>query len=702
MQRTKKIKRQRRLKDKKEYMTFCINRMSEIVKHMYECDVTGVEVLKYEEAFDQWFQLVNEKDSEKLLSLSERQEFICLEYEYELLQCYKYSSDSVMREQCLKYFIEIVNQVFQHQRMDVLVNKIFMVPEIAVKDHINILKEYGKKNTPQISWIWEAFGKEFLNRKNYILSNECYWAALDGYIKIADSMDRALIFFTFYDGQSELYISDLIYRIYDTTAAFGLWNEAEKNFTERQNKLSKYQYFNFHYAAILYNCSYREEEREEQVIKLNKALAFLDRIDDDDKIEEIFEIKCASLYDLERYEEVINCCKKAVDKYSNISELGRTRSFAFRADITLLNKYSLENQPLKANIVLADGASHLEHIPLSAMDSAKMYIPIFQFYEKIKLSVENISEVCILLMDLLRQTNYLKKVLVFYDNGKQLGYYTTLSSLFYLLSDEKGDVRYRLSIFDARHMNDPNEGQVLEQYFNSRITQKIKLDSYHQKRQSFRKTFVFLKSFTTKMDSLPMWVQYANDGRGCLITINPDMFSVGDKMVKSKKFSFLNDLFTEDDYHLYNVAYFNGIDFITSEGKVVTTEVDEIRSIYEKIIFWYEQERKDDIEVELFQAIDNILSRAKYLIKRDDYNNEDEIRVMFFRTGNEGDIEQTGIEREALPKVYIHSTVETQIKEIVLGPKIRNGYDIVPYIYKQLEKMYQEKIQITQSGIEYV
>lgn len=45
----------------------------------------------------------------------------------------------------------------------------------------------------------------------------------------------------------------------------------------------------------------------------------------------------------------------------------------------------------------------------------------------------------------------------------------------------------------------------------------------------------------------------------------------------------------------------------------------------------------------------------------------------------------------------------TIIKEIILGPKIGNGYDKVPYMYWKLQRMSEGKdIRISQSSIEYV
>ena len=68
------------------------------------------------------------------------------------------------------------------------------------------------------------------------------------------------------------------------------------------------------------------------------------------------------------------------------------------------------------------------------------------------------------------------------------------------------------------------------------------------------------------------------------------------------------------------------------------------------------------------------------------------------REGSERDIKETAPQESGIPRIFINLKIETKIKRIILGPKIGNGYDKVPYIYLKLNK----KIPIVQSEIEYV
>ncbi len=115
------------------------------------------------------------------------------------------------------------------------------------------------------------------------------------------------------------------------------------------------------------------------------------------------------------------------------------------------------------------------------------------------------------------------------------------------------------------------------------------------------------------------------------------------------------------------------------------------------------EKRNEEMKAAVEKVVNHILKRIQYLIKKDDYMNEEEVRIFFLRTGDEDDIQNTKIQEGGMPRIYLRLKVATEIKEIILGPKIGNGYDKVPYIYWKLQKNSdQTDIKITQSSIEYV
>ena len=190
--------------------------------------------------------------------------------------------------------------------------------------------------------------------------------------------------------------------------------------------------------------------------------------------------------------------------------------------------------------------------------------------------------------------------------------------------------------------------------------------------------------------------------QGCFILIDQEMFKKGQKLLESRTNININNLKNEESYRLYNVAYFDGQKFCTSNGKDVTAYIEAIRKIYLQILKMIDnctEKINDDVQT----VVDSILNRVQYLIKKDDYKGEEEVRIFFIREGKEKDIKATEFVEGGIPRLYLQLKVSTQIKEIIFGPKIGNGYDKVPYIYWKLQNMRgQNYVSVSQSSIEYV
>lgn len=337
------------------------------------------------------------------------------------------------------------------------------------------------------------------------------------------------------------------------------------------------------------------------------------------------------------------------------------------------------------------------------LDGAKVYIPVLELYCKYKQDSDEWLKLMKLYFGLIFMSSELMGKLRLQEESVDLGYYTSLTSLYFLLNDEEEEVKNRLSMFDARHMNDPNEGRVLAEYLGKKKgknevswNSKIKRWAYENS------TFTFLKSFTTNIDSLPMWVQYAQDGQGCFVRINQAMFDEGRRLVEARKDIVINNLRVEESYQLYRVAYFDGEKFCTSNGKNITKNIEKIREIY-LLISSMAKSYKDEMKLDVEKVANQILNRVQYLIKKADYIHEDEVRIFFLRNGDGEDIKMTNVQEYGMPRVYLNLKVQTDIKEIILGPQIGNGYDKVPFIYQKLQKMkFKDDIKITQSSIEYL
>ncbi len=114
-----------------------------------------------------------------------------------------------------------------------------------------------------------------------------------------------------------------------------------------------------------------------------------------------------------------------------------------------------------------------------------------------------------------------------YKGTASIGHYTRVENLKDLVKIKK-ETRFRLS--NVLYVNDPSEGIVfyeLLKQINGNVD-LIKLTTTDN-RVMINSSNTFLCSFSENIDSLPMWVQYGNDGKGCCLIINRGFFDDDDE-----------------------------------------------------------------------------------------------------------------------------------------------------------------------------
>ena len=272
-------------------------------------------------------------------------------------------------------------------------------------------------------------------------------------------------------------------------------------------------------------------------------------------------------------------------------------------------------------------------------------------------------------------------------------YYTNLKNIKLLLADEKEDTKYRLPLFHAYHMNDPQEGSLLFKLLS--LSQKPNANS---NRFTYKSNYVFLKSFfsykkeTDKNVSefLPMWVQYGDEAKGCCVVIDSTSFERCD---------------------LHKVTY------IDEHGKCGDTNmqkcIDQLIERYHNLNRSLDQldllnrfsDNTDEAQFEyrLEQICKNCISLIVYLFKDKSYEHEQEVRIL--KTLSPADEDQFREIPGDIPKVYVYNDVPTYIDEIILGAKVPNPDDYVPYFTIHGEKMWKDypekQLKITHSSLQY-
>lgn len=320
-----------------------------------------------------------------------------------------------------------------------------------------------------------------------------------------------------------------------------------------------------------------------------------------------------------------------------------------------------------------------------------------------------VEDITIKFIEIYRYIIFLEEYLkIKTPKNMEFAYYTTLQTFSYLLSDEKSSddngiiQKYRLSIMNSGYMNDPNEGSVLydilklqsEKNSNkTKICNILGMNFDKKVRIQYNNALVFLKSFSSKIDKLNMWSEYGDKGKGCCIVVDGETFSSCED--KLRLLYDINKIHCDmqDEYNLYNVVYWNcqNNTFLINgeENRIVKKVLEKILSNIIEIC-----EKNDLLQNNYFSEelivglIKDLLSRLSYLIKYDEYQDENEARIVIKRSkygNNCNEISEIENNDDILSSMlYIRYPLKTIIKEVILGPKVENPDFYAPFILRKL------------------
>ena len=258
----------------------------------------------------------------------------------------------------------------------------------------------------------------------------------------------------------------------------------------------------------------------------------------------------------------------------------------------------------------------------------------------------------------------LQKYLLVDKSNNEMAYYTSLDNFFFMLPSKckKAEDIGKLSIMNISYMNDPNEGKMLLNYLNLNMQQK------DEERRDIRIPYVFLKSFTSQIDYLPMWEMYSNHSQGCCIVID---------WQSTKEYSM------QGNVPLYQVLYIEN-----NNGRL------DIKEEHNRHIRNF---KKAKYQLEILQGISNqlysllsknllkkIISNLQYLIKEASYSYEQEMRIIYSYPDLSDDFKHT---QGDYPLLFVHPNFDLQIKEIILAPKFEDVSRKIPYIQEEVSKM---------------
>lgn len=283
----------------------------------------------------------------------------------------------------------------------------------------------------------------------------------------------------------------------------------------------------------------------------------------------------------------------------------------------------------------------------------------------------------------------------------KVAYYTKLDTLGYLLPQTcKVSEEGILSMMHIAYMNDPNEGKVITKHVFGGIKRK-------DARDDARYPYVFLKSFTRRIDDLPMWEIYGGRAEGVCLVVDPKQFT--DKNTHTPMYYVCYLRKKEDVY------YIDAEDNNNLSPKALA----EIEKILKKI---KNSARRHSRNKAFLAAIDTAIQQVKFMFKDADYSHERELRIVYIAARQDDPrIKQTlnpetgtsikplTYEEGKTPKLYVSDIGPVVIDEIIFGPKSKNAPNELPFLERRCDQLSQKyrteydgkNIKITFSDINY-
>ena len=262
-------------------------------------------------------------------------------------------------------------------------------------------------------------------------------------------------------------------------------------------------------------------------------------------------------------------------------------------------------------------------------------------------------------------------------------------------------IKTKSRLCNVNYMNDPSEGNVLDQYLEWGTTSE---------QLSLRPRPWFLMCLTTSIDNLTMWAQYGEKAEGVCVVLDSGDFSEVSSLADIEWFTMNKNPFdifssvslpnnTEPKDFIYRIGYLSiqknnsmNLDLKFNAG-LCEEEVEKINESLETM--------KNTINTinnnsELFEKVDKFLEEIRYLFKSADYSYESELRLLKY-SPLESDNKNIKIDdSDGVAKLYIERDNPIRIKEVIFGPKFSNPENVTPLL-----QLLDKNIKFSQSKIPF-
>ena len=264
---------------------------------------------------------------------------------------------------------------------------------------------------------------------------------------------------------------------------------------------------------------------------------------------------------------------------------------------------------------------------------------------------------------------------------KKVYHYSKEKSLRYLPCYSEDEDKEGYSVFrlnNVAYLNDPLEGKAFYKVLDSVCgTGKIKRPSENTELEYQN---AYIACFSLVNDSLPMWVQYAEDGKGCCYEIDTAFFDDHENRIEENIANIEHCRFQPQDqqYVLYNVFYFdeNNPEFQNTEQQ------------WKLLGDMYSQLQGKGID----SLVQELINSIRYLVKDVAYKTEEEVRVVCMDYYDEKCVDW---ETSVVPRFYLELNKPIRFSKVVLGPKASNIKTKATYLNccSNVDKVEKSQIQ---------
>lgn len=292
-----------------------------------------------------------------------------------------------------------------------------------------------------------------------------------------------------------------------------------------------------------------------------------------------------------------------------------------------------------------------------------------------------------------RLVRIIKGELIFEATGEtEICHYSKLATLKYIIrvQDRMPQPKFRIS--NIAYLNDPSEGNILLKLLKNTVKSNafnmlFSNESVEEdKLAEVPFSNVFIGSFSTAKNKLPMWTLYGDDSKGCCLVFDDYFFDKKNELIEAK--SNMDDKgVPSQELILYRVKYLD-IDKLDETDLIVNciNKIAGILDLFEKIISKYEA-----VRIWIMALLDEI----RFLFKDSDYDYENEVRIIIYAENSEIQVDD-GQNELNIPKLYVDLQRKLMYKEIILGSKIDKPNAVAPFLlHSGMVK------KVTKSGINY-